>query len=209
MNRIIDIHHHGCPQTNAVTSVDYGQELPCGDFRFSIGLHPWNTSETGIDFGLMTEQAKSPRVAAIGETGLDRLRGADIAIQREIFINHARIAENLGKPLIIHAVKSIDIILELARKLKRNTHWAIHGFRGNAITAQQLVRAGLYISFGEYFNTDAAKAVPSDRLMAETDDSGIGIEHIIKRIAQARETDAGTLTCLIAQNTETFISAYR
>lgn len=207
MNRIIDIHHHGRPNCNAVTSIGYGEELPCGDFLFSVGLHPWNTSETGFDFNTMAEQAASPRVIAIGETGLDRIRGAGISIQREIFINHVHVAETLGKPLIIHAVKSIDIILELARKIKRDIPWAIHGFRGNATTARQLVRAGLYISFGQHFNQDAVKAVPNDLLLTETDESRIGIEPIIERIAQARETDTDTLTDLIAKNTGTFISA--
>ncbi len=108
-------------------------------------------------------------VAAIGETGIDRLRGASEEIQTHIFIHHIKLAEHTGKPLIIHCVKALDIILRLHKEHRPSSPWIIHGFRGNAETARQITSRGIYLSLGEKFNPDAILNIPPHLLLAETD----------------------------------------
>ena len=83
---------------------------------------------------------------AIGECGFDRLRGGDADTQRRLFDFHARLAERVGKPLIIHAVKSVQELMDARRRIAPTVEWVIHGFRGKPELARQLQRAGYKLS---------------------------------------------------------------
>lgn len=143
-----------------------------GDARFSVGVHPWDTVDRDAAermFAHVEAVAADPRVVAIGETGLDALRGAPLAEQEELFLRHALLAERLGKPLIIHAVRTAARIAALCRDRRPSVPWIIHGFRGNPVFARQLVDAGLSLSLGPRHNPAVVDAVPAHRLYRETD----------------------------------------
>ena len=188
MNRIVDIHHHGAPEEGAVTQVRLGDPLPGGDFPLSVGVHPWDTADDDCepDFELLEYLASLPRVYAIGEAGIDRLRGADLERQERIFIRQAEIAECAGKPLVIHCVRAADVILRLKKMLNPTVEWIIHGFRGNGRAARQLLDAGLSLSFGAHFNPDAVAVTPAGRLYTETDESDENISDIRQRVLACR-----------------------
>ena len=63
-----------------------------------------------------------------------------------------------------------------------------------------LVKAGFYISFGERFNADALRAVPLDRLLAETDESTMPIGQIISQLATALQMPSERLESIVAAN---------
>lgn len=127
-----------------------------------------------------------PEVVAIGETGLDSLRGSSLDVQTALLRRHALLAESVGKPLILHVVRRWDEIIALKKELKPTVKWIIHGFRGGARQARSLVDAGFYLSVGEHFNPDAIRDIPSDRLYTETDESPLPIAEIRRRINDAR-----------------------
>lgn len=133
-----------------------------------MGIHPWETGATP-DFELLERAAAHPSVAAIGETGVDRLRGAGIDTQTNVFRRHIALSESLRKPLILHVVKALDIILAVKKECRPAMPWIWHGFRGNATMAKQLADNGILLSLGSHFNTDAAASVlkwlPSERRM--------------------------------------------
>ena len=160
-------------------------EIPSYLGYYSIGLHPWY-----IDESLIPEVRKFavlPSVVAIGETGLDKNTAKnqdDFSLQKEIFTEHILISEEVKKPLVIHCVKAWDELLHIHKSSKPSMPWIIHGFRGNAILATQLLNAGLYLSFGINHNAEALKvAWDKGRLFAETDDADIGIREICATIA--------------------------
>lgn len=190
--QITDIHTHNpaCHDT-AVLNIAAGEPLPDSPRYLSTGLHPWQTVRADRD--RLTELAEAaaadPRVLAIGECGLDALRGAPLEIQEEIFRRHALAGERLGKPLIIHCVKAFDRLLRIHKELRPSQPWIIHGFRGKAATARQLTGAGLGLSLGEHFNAESAAVIPSGMLFTETDESLLPIEEIRERIASARKGD--------------------
>ena len=153
---------------------------------YSVGLHPWH-----IDKNLMSEVrrlAALPTVVAIGETGLDKNMAKDkddFSLQKEIFAEHILISEEVKKPLIIHCVKAWDELLSLRKTLNPSMPWIIHGFRGNAILATQLLNAGLYLSFGINHNAEALKAAwDKGSLFTETDDMDIDIREVCTTIAR-------------------------
>lgn len=174
---------------------------------FSVGIHPWATADLSPEalaaqLSAVEVLARSERVVAIGEAGFDRLRGGAPEVQREAFMAQARIAEAVGKPLVLHIVKGIDDVLAARRGLRAPVPWIWHGFRGNAVQAAQLMRSypGIYLSFGEKFNAEAVKAVAPDRLLIETDESSLTISEIAARIDSARGAAPGSTLKLAEAN---------
>ena len=103
--------------------------------------------------------------------------------QREIFRASASLAENAGIFLIVHCVKAWDELIASKKELKPRVPWIIHGFRGNATLAGQLIRQGFYLSFGEYFNPGAVREAWPGRLFAETDDREIDIRTVYRNLS--------------------------
>ncbi len=137
---------------------------------YSVSIHPWN-ADTATDESLSTlaRHARDPRVVAIGETGIDRLRGPELAIQERLFREHIKLSEALAKPLIIHCVRAYDVILKLKKELRPVQPWIIHGYRGGVALTRQLLAADLYLSIGARYNADSVALIPASRLLHETD----------------------------------------
>lgn len=198
---VLDCHtHRQPPYSEGIVSLRLPDSILVPDQLYSAGIHPWDTLE-GIDeaaYSRLEELAVLPQVVAIGECGIDPLRGAPMFRQLQWFRRQVALSENIGKPLVIHAVKSADVILGLKRDLCPSQPWIIHGFRGKAALAVQLVSKGLYLSFGEKFNPESVRAVPKDMILAETDESSLPIGNIIALIGEAAGEN---LTEVVAANT--------
>lgn len=204
---ILDIHtHKPAPQPEGVISlrIRAGEEpqpaLAEGQL-YSAGIHPWDSAE-GDAFETVEALCSLPQVAAIGECGVDILRGGPMFMQLNLFRRHIELSERIGKPIVVHCVKGDDIICGLRRDLRPAMPWAIHGYRGKPTAAAQLVKSGCYISFGEHFNADTLRSVPEERILAETDESELSIEAIISRLSEAAGRD---LRPAIAANTLRFL----
>lgn len=168
-----NIHSHDIAAAghDTVVNLTPTDQIPAKGF-FSVGIHPWDTAGGAPTLSMLKKlvaMARHKRVVAIGEAGFDRLRGGDIELQRSVFDFHARLAECVAKPLIIHAVKADDILAEAIRRHRPQVEWIIHGFRGNATRARQLLRLGYSLSLGLRYNPEAKAIIPADRLYRETD----------------------------------------
>ena len=164
---------------DAVICIEPDDAMPAGDnLHFSCGVHPWRSSEAEALWPMVVARATDPRVVAIGECGIDRLRGADVQLQTELFRSHALLAEEVGKPLIIHCVRGWAELLAVHRAVAPAVTWIVHGFRGAPALARQLLDAGIHLSLGEHFRSDTAACIPPDMLHFETDTSTLPIEQI-------------------------------
>lgn len=196
--RILDIHRHlkageeGILHPEAVIGICVGRDRfePVEQQLYSAGIHPWHIGTEDVTDSLWSELeeiAARPDVVAIGECGVDLgPQYGPLYKQLLLFKRHVELSERLRKPIVIHDVKAHDIIAGARRDMKPSQAWAIHGFRRNAATAQMLLRAGCYISFGPEFNEEAVRTVPYDRILAETDDSDVDIKTVVARISAAR-----------------------
>lgn len=201
---ILDIHtHHPAPCAQAVVNASADSFSPVPQQLYSLGIHPWHTSPDLItlpaDFIAL---AASPQVVTIGECGIDTMRGAPMWVQLKLFKAQALLAEELDKPLIVHDVKAHEIIVGMRKELHARSPWIIHGFRGKPQVAQMLLRAGCKLSFGERFNADTLREVPTDAIFAETDESQLPIRAIIEAMSQVRGED---MLPAIAANTATLL----
>lgn len=166
-----DIHTHNLKAgPDAIINLPWRSSLPPEGY-FSAGIHPWDTSKVSSeDLAWVESLSKDPRVVAIGEAGLDALRGASLPEQEAIFRRHVELSERAGKPLIIHAVRTLHHIIRLRKELRPSQRWIIHGFRGKPDLARQLLDAGIDISLGMRFNPDTENIIPADRLFRESDE---------------------------------------
>lgn len=165
-----DIHTHNLDAgDDAVINLPWGSDLPKEGY-YSIGIHPWDAgAASDDDFDRMLDLAQNDRVVAIGETGLDALRGPSLSEQERVFIKHIKISEKVGKPVIIHAVRTLHDIIRLRNKLRPAQRWILHGFRGKPALARQLLGAGIDISLGRIYNPETLAVIPSEHLFQETD----------------------------------------
>jgi TatD DNase family protein len=143
---------------------------------FSFGIHPWDSETVSFNRDAFRLAAGDPRCVAIGECGIDRLRGAAVRSQELLFRSHANLAEESAKPLIIHCVRAWEEIIALKRELQPGVPWIIHGFRGRIPVAKRLLDQGFFLSFGESilsFNrilSEILRSTPEDRFFLESDD---------------------------------------
>lgn len=209
---LLDCHTHNPERwRDAIVSCRPGEfarlSADYSDAVFSVGVHPWDTASgdaAGLERSLQMLQAiaTDPRVVAIGEAGLDGLRGASGNVQEAVLRRQIELSEVVGKPLVIHCVRRYDRMLHLQREMHPQQPWIWHGFRGKPELARQILAASPrnYISLGERFNPLAAATIPTDRLLAETDESPLPITQIITSIASSRPEAAPALTHHLAAN---------
>jgi TatD DNase family protein len=123
---------------------------------------------------LATDQA----VVAIGETGLDNFyRNSAPELQRAAFARQVCLAREVRKPLIIHTRQAAEATLELLKCENASTVGGVfHCFSGDINFARVALDLGFYISFSGLLTfasdealADAARYVPADRILVETD----------------------------------------
>jgi TatD DNase family protein len=122
--------------------------------------------------------AEHPRVRAVGETGLDHFRTGPEGrrAQEESFRAHVRLANRLGKTLVIHDRDSHDDVLRVVDEEGPPDRVVMHCFSGDAAFARACVERGFWLSFAgtvTFKNAaglrEALTVVPADRLLVETD----------------------------------------
>jgi len=148
----------------------------------AVGIHPHDAGNvTARIIDELKELAKSEKVVALGETGLDfHYNFSKQPDQKRIFAAQLEIAKEFNLPVIVHCREAFDEtmdILEQFIRLKGQLRGVVfHCFSGSAEQARAVLDHGFYISFTgvvTFKNAEtarkAAEIVPVDRLMLETD----------------------------------------
>jgi TatD DNase family protein len=144
-----------------------------------IGVHPHNADDCDdrrID--QIRELARSKKVVAIGETGMDlHYHNSTRAAQEESLRRHLRLAHELSLPVVIHCREAESIVAEIvSQEGMPAPGGAIHCFTGTSEDALRFVGLGFYISFSGILTfrnagglRETARLIPDDRLLMETD----------------------------------------
>ncbi len=130
---------------------------------------------TLIDFEVL---ARRPEVVAIGEVGLDyHYDYSPRKLQRDLFRSFIRLAAQIGLPLVIHTREAgRDTIRILQEERAERAGGVIHCFGGDPELGRAALEMGFYLGLAgplTFKKADelraAAKDVPLDRLLVETD----------------------------------------
>ncbi len=176
-------------------AINIAQKYKQGVFA-TVGLHPihldtglvnlkidkeevsFKTKEESFDYEKYKELAKSDKVIAIGEIGLDywykpknkKKKEEFKEKQKDVFVKQMSLAKKLDLPVIIHCRLAHDEILEL---VDRDNRGVVHCFTGNEIQAENFLKKGFYLGFnGIIFKLNLKKVIektPLDRILVETD----------------------------------------
>lgn len=205
--RYFDIHTHQTRLSNpaqAIVSFN-AQEAIHPDIPYaSTGIHPWLLTESNADQQLQSLKIhlEENRVIAIGEAGLDKLKGCPLENQISIFRHEICLSEEYHLPIIIHCVRAFNELIQLKKEYHPLQSWIIHGFRGKANIAKELLHHGCYISFGENFQSESVRTVPLDKIFIETDTSETDIAYIFSQIAEIKGISLEELVTAINRNVE-------
>mgnify|MGYP001592272102 FL=1 len=198
----------------------------------SIGLHPNCVNKEDFDLNKYRELAKHPKVVAIGECGLDYFRHGEVneeikRAQSEVLRAHLALADELDKPLIIHARPSkgtMDAYHELSNILQKTRmdspklRGDVHFFVGGILEAKELINLGFTVSFTAVITfardyDEVIKAVPLANILSETDspyvapvsrhgkrNDPLAVVDVVAKIAEIRGEPAETIRSSLLAN---------
>ena len=211
-----------------------------------IGLHPIHTGasyhdekelgEGGVEFtsrGEVFDKQKylellrDPKVVAVGECGLDYYRCTPETIQKqkEAFIGQIEIANEVGKPLMLHirnnpADKTYDAYTDSLEILKQHSKVKgdVHFFAGSPDVARAFVELGFTLSFTGVVTfthdyDEVIRQTPIEMIMTETDSPYVSpkpyrgrrnepvyVQEITKKIAEIKGLDPEVVAQTIINN---------
>lgn len=151
--------------------------------RFAIGVHPhvagqWAGREDEAAAVVRAAIEATPTARAVGEIGLDYhydLSPRDV--QREVFRRQVRLARELRLPVVIHTREATEETFAILREEGAGDLTGVfHCFSGDEATARAALDLGFHVSFAGIVTfpraesiREAARVVPAERLLVETD----------------------------------------
>jgi len=185
----------------------------------SLGIHPHEAGGPEADHVPELQALLAhPKAVAVGETGLDYFRDyAPHAAQQLLFERQLAVARDEEKPVVIHARAADDDTL--ARLVEHDGPVILHCFSSPALLEPALEH-GWYVSFAgnvtyknAYELRAAARRVPAERLLAETDSPYLApqavrgrrnepayVLHTVAALAEARAVGVDELAAQIDAN---------
>ncbi len=209
----IDIHTHDARPVPGVFSIEVlmaHEGRKPADVRgitYTYGIHPWYLNESNHDelIASVIKLAANPSVIAVGEAGFDKIKGPSPELQRKTFEEQVIIAEEHGKPVVIHCVRAWDELLREHKRLHPRMPWLVHGFRGKKDLADQLISKGMYLSFWFDFilkpeSSELLRNLPKEKIFLETDGAEVDIKDIYNKVSKDFEVTVDDLKNMIFNN---------
>jgi TatD DNase family protein len=168
---------------------------------FSAGLHPWYLQKDSYknDVEILEKFVSKKQCVWLGECGLDRLRGPDLAFQQTVFVEQLALAARYQKPVLVHCVRAFSELLGIIHQHQPQVPVLVHGFRNKPAIGQSLLDAGLYLSFGEaILHADISYRkwlgeISISQFFLETDDASVSLPTLYQYMAQIRGISVETL----------------
>ncbi len=149
------------------------------DVFAAVGVHPHDARDAKPQrLSALRELARSAKVVAIGESGLDfHYMNSPREQQEESLRSHLALARELDLPIVIHCRDAERRLADIVREVGIPARGGvIHCFTGSADDARALLGLGFSISFSGIITfknagrlRDTAKVVPDNCVMVETD----------------------------------------
>jgi len=200
--------HQFTNQSNILELVNqYPQEFDTSIPYYSIGIHPWYIKEDQVDADLkiIEDKLQTKNCLALGECGLDKRIEIPLEQQIIVFEKQLTLAEKYQKPVVIHCVAAFQEVIAIRKKMKISVPMIIHGFSKNSQIAEQLIKAGFYISFGKYLLRNPElktvfKEIPNNRFFLETDTIEENIQQVYDLASEYKNITIKELQEIISSN---------
>lgn len=197
------------------------------EIRAAVGLHPNNCCEAAPgDWDEIVKLCNHPRVAALGESGLDKYwDDCPWDVQVDYFRRHLALSRETQLPVVIHTRECAQETLEILEQEAElgPLRAVMHSFTGPMSVAEGCLKLGLYISFAGMATfkngqeiRDIAKKIPSDRILVETDSPYLTphpfrgkrpnhpalVRHTLEHLAEVRGVSAKDFAQQTTENAE-------
>ena len=166
----------------ALQARDFARQAPSA--WFAAGVHPHEAGRFDGDLGPFAALAADPKMAAVGEIGLDYFyEHSDRGAQNTVFAAFLGLALELGKPAVIHCRDQDgrddayqDAYAPLQDFARAGGSFVVHCFTGTPRWLDSFLALGAYIgvtgivTFPKASNVrDLLPLIPPGRLLLETD----------------------------------------
>ena len=137
----------------AITAATWGRLQALCDrspqLHASYGLHPIYLAEhQPAHLTQLREWLMRERPVAVGECGLDfYLPELNVQQQTDLFVAQLKLAREFDLPVIVHARRSLDAVLQQLRKFP-GLSGVVHSFAGSLQQADTLIKLGFYLGVG-------------------------------------------------------------
>ena len=143
----------------------------------SLGLHPHEARLLRREvLDELDRRLTDERVVAVGETGLDRVRGrAPLEDQRRAFIGQIGLARDRCLPLVIHCREAFPELFSILDREGRGVRGVFHCFSGGVEEARGVTGRGFRVGLGGAVTYAPERwrpvlgALPREAIMLETD----------------------------------------
>ncbi|MBL6448263.1 TatD family hydrolase [Fulvivirga sp. 29W222] len=205
------VRHQDNPNIVEIVSLHLGKDDP-PEGPYTVGKHPWWTEDilSPDEANEMKAHFGSTNCVALGEMGLDNLKGPSMQVQMDILRSQLQVADELNAAVIIHCVRAYHQLLQVKGEFPSIKNWCIHGYGRNVTLALQLIDAGFYISLmpqphkPEKFS-ELLHAIPANRIFLETDSMpDVSIENIYLQASNALGISIEKLKDQFTNNANTF-----
>lgn len=140
----------------------------------TVGIHPQEINDSPAELKRIVDKNYKD-IVAIGECGLDFSTDTDKKKQEKIFRDQIELAKKYKLPLIIHARKAVNEVIEILKEYK-DLSGVFHCYTGGNKRIKRIIDLGENWYFGIDGNVtyekglvDVVKNIPKDRLILETD----------------------------------------
>jgi TatD DNase family protein len=151
----------GVKPDNWETLLTLAQKNPA--ISIAPGLHPFFADHwSAATAQRLLKLTSRPEVVAIGEIGLDAIKGPGIEIQQQAFRAQLEIACAVHLPILLHSRKAVQLTLEMLDEfIDRGLVGGIwHGFSGSIQVAETLFERNLKIGVGTVLLSPSARRLP-------------------------------------------------
>ncbi|MHA5093973.1 TatD family hydrolase [Oenococcus oeni] len=175
--RVMEMNVVGYDPKGNQRAIQIAHDFSDKGIRAIVGFQPEDTNKFDQSAEeVLRKQLSDPVVIGVGETGLDwHWKGFDRDAQINSFERHLDLAAEFDLPTTIHMRDSFEDLYRILKE-RRLSKFEMHSFAGGPEQAEKLVDLGAYIGFSgmvTFKNAkeihEAAKVVPLDRILVETD----------------------------------------
>lgn len=153
-----------------VERIDYLLDLPQFVMVGECGIDRVWAKRAADNGDFLSERSDFPSDNGSFSSCNNKSQAEILARQAEVFRQMVVLSERHGKPLTIHCVRAFDLVLQYKNLWRPTQQWTVHGFRGKAALARQLLDAGIDLSFGKHYDPEAFALTPPDRRHTESDE---------------------------------------
>lgn len=216
----------GAEYKSSKRAVDIATKYEKGVYA-AVGLHPVHLQDSEFeeegekikmkaekfDFRAYERLAQSPKVVAIGETGLDYYYLPKEGVEKQMakinqqmtLVEQLQLAHDLKLPVIVHCREAHDDLLKVLKNTYKRYRGVVHCFSGDWELAWEYFNLGFLISFTgvitfEHQWDELIRKIPLNKIMIETDcpfmtpephrekrNEPIYVKYVAERIAEIKK----------------------